>query len=181
MEVVRRIPILFRHEMAYEISVDNKSVTRRTSARWEKVTPGAILVVREPFAMISDSGKQLRTALERKAARERNDYSVLYRADYRLENYSCEEDFYRDQPKWTPGVHMPLWAARMELLVTSVSQESLYAGGLLLPCVGHTEARLEGVPSRERYIALWNQINGEKNTEPDLNQKIWRIEFERIK
>ena len=97
-----------------------------------------------------------------------------------------------DVPKWRASIHMPRWASRLTLRVTSVTEENGHACGApsefrcdaptilcmgcrMLPRVSDAEAWLEGVADRAAYLRLWEQINGE--TYP---ARVWRIAFERV-
>ena len=55
--------------------------------------------------------------------------------------------------KATPAIHLPMFAARIWLEVTSVRVETL---GI----ISHEDALAEGVSSIEEYKALWINING---------------------
>lgn len=97
-----------------------------------------------------------------------------------------------------PGIHMPRWASRLTLEVTSVRVERLHD-------ITEEDARAEGVerhpepftsgwrnyePSpafesvayhaaaRESFASLWRAINGIESW--DSNPYVWRIEFRRV-
>lgn len=83
--------------------------------------------------------------------------------------------------KWRPGIHMPRWASRILLEVTSVRVERLQD-------ISRGDAMAEGCPfpnmanatsPRDWYAALWEQINGGGSW--DANPWVWVIGFRRIK
>ncbi len=94
----------------------------------------------------------------------------------------------RKPARWTPSIHMPRWASRILLEITSVRVERLQA-------IGERDARAEGVTIEERhtigycageflppsiraYRDLWEQINGAGSW--DANPWVWVVEFRRI-
>lgn len=93
--------------------------------------------------------------------------------------------------RWRPSIHMPRWASRITLRVTSVRVERLHA-------ISEDDARAEGIvdtpdrvgahlgvygraPShrtaRGAFAALWSEINGDASW--DANPWVWVVGFER--
>ena len=83
--------------------------------------------------------------------------------------------------RWTPSIHMPRWASRLTLRVTSVRVERLHA-------ITEDDARAEGVLTvdgllsamtpRERFACLWREINGGRASW-DANPWVWVVSFKR--
>ena len=79
--------------------------------------------------------------------------------------------------KRIPGIHMPRWASRITLEVTSVRVERLQD-------ISEADAAAEGVhtdpdcPAYDAYQALWEQINGKGSW--DANPWVWVVEHKRI-
>jgi hypothetical protein len=85
-----------------------------------------------------------------------------------------------------PPIHMPRWASRLTLRITSVQVERLQEiseGDCLaegIETLGRDIARESPYDAAKlRYAALWEQINGKGSW--DANPWVWAIEFERIK
>jgi hypothetical protein len=89
---------------------------------------------------------------------------------------------------WRPSIHMPRWASRILLEVTSVRVERLTS-------IREADARAEGVAIEDRhmhgycageflppairaYRDLWESLNGTGSW--DANPWVWLIEFKRI-
>ena len=93
--------------------------------------------------------------------------------------------------RWTPSIHMPRWASRITLEITSVRVERLQA-------ISEADARAEGVTAvssggvtlftttgvncfqtaKDAYAALWESINGPGSW--DANPWVWVVEFRRV-
>ncbi|MBF7956165.1 hypothetical protein [Rahnella victoriana] len=80
--------------------------------------------------------------------------------------------------RWTPSIHMPRWASRINLLITGVRVERL-------DDISQHDARCEGIVDhhnvgQEKYLfsRLWRDIYGEESWA--TNPWIWVIEFERV-
>ncbi len=77
---------------------------------------------------------------------------------------------------WRPSIHMPRWASRILLEVTSVRVERLQD-------ISEADAEAEGPPKhfnswRDNFCALWQKINGDGSW--DANPWVWAIEFNRM-
>ena len=91
---------------------------------------------------------------------------VAYRASWQDPKYGIGPD----APKrWRPSIHMPRWASRITLEITDVRVEKL--GDL-----SESDARQEGVASRDEFIELWKSINGQ--WEPET--WTWVLQFRKV-
>lgn len=91
-------------------------------------------------------------------------------------------DWDRSPPsRWRPSIHMPRWASRITLEITSIRVERLQE-------ISHKDALAEGVGydvgkeggwPLSRFKALWDSINGVGSWEQ--NPYVWVIAFKRIK
>jgi hypothetical protein len=82
---------------------------------------------------------------------------------------------------WRPSIHMPRWASRILLEITSVRVERLQD-------ISEADALAEGVPhslnlpggrfARENFEHLWWTINGDGSWES--NPWVWVVEFKRV-
>lgn len=95
---------------------------------------------------------------------------------------------------WTPSIHMPRWASRIELEITSVGVQRLQAlspgdavreGLIKLPasgryCLNEGDQYFGGAShdAREVFSWLWSSIYGEKSWQ--ANPWVWVIEFKRV-
>lgn len=86
-----------------------------------------------------------------------------------------------EQPKWKPAIHMPRWASRITLEITSVRVERLND-------ISRGDCMAEGCPfpniaketdPKQWYRELWKSINGAGSW--DLNPWVWVIEFKKVK
>lgn len=130
--------------------------------------------------------------------------SLYYRADTASGRGSCCElipecmcaeyktSSGRRRSPWKPGIHMPRWASRITLEVTSVRVERLQA-------ITEEDARAEGIeplwrtrkiyPSkyaadvstqsfRDGFYTLWCEINGDDSW--SANPFVWVVQFKRL-
>ena len=95
-------------------------------------------------------------------------------------HYAATED--RGGLLWRPSIHMPRWASRITLEITSVRVERLRA-------CNEVDAIAEGAPwaacgapqegsHKAGFAQLWEQINGHGSWE--ANPWVWVIEFKAI-
>ncbi|EKN3982633.1 hypothetical protein NUF81_004460 [Yersinia enterocolitica] len=92
--------------------------------------------------------------------------------------------------KWTPSIHMPRWASRINLLITGVrverlrdiSQEDAQAEGMELtgwrPTYSDPDSGGECETPYDNFAELWISIYGEESWQ--ANPWVWVIEFERM-
>lgn len=114
-------------------------------------------------------------------ARDDEDGALMYRAD--LGRAACADAWEQGRIegvpryRWRPSIHMPRWASRLSLEVTSVRAERLHH-------ISRGDAMAEGCPFANMqdgespvrwYEDLWRAING-----PDswaANPWVWVVEF----
>lgn len=126
--------------------------------------PGDQLWVRETWAPRCSDAREL--------AERGNMEGIQYRADPAL-----------FPPKWTPSIHMPRWASRIQLQVTAVRVERVQEINVI-------DAEKEGIgptspdkgfdTSRLRFRKLWDSINAKRGFGWDVNPWVWVVEFERV-
>lgn len=98
--------------------------------------------------------------------------------------------------RWTPSIHMPRWASRIDLYVKNIRIERLQdiseydaqAEGILC-CTKDGELYKYGLESwpweewhytaKDAFHHLWNLINGKDSW--DENPWLWAVDFERIR
>lgn len=106
--------------------------------------------------------------------------TLAYKATHKPED--LEEGWF-EQIKWTPSIHMPRWASRINLEITNVRVERLKD-------ISEEDALAEGMDNGTSYAAmaagwyekpqrafqrLWTQIYGEESWSG--NPWVWVIEF----
>ena len=92
--------------------------------------------------------------------------------------------------KWTPSIHMPLWASRITLEITgvrverlnSISQEDAQAEGMELtgwrPTYSDPDSGGEYQTPYDNFAELWESIYGDDSWQ--ANPWVWVIEFKRV-
>ncbi|MGE4748513.1 hypothetical protein AB8990_03295 [Yersinia enterocolitica] len=107
--------------------------------------------------------------------------TLAYRATHKPEDL---EEGWGESIKWTPSIHMPRWASRINLLITGVRVERLND-------ISDADARAEGctygkgngeidlaVRPENHFPTLWASIYGAESWQ--ANPWVWVIEFERM-
>lgn len=130
------------------------------------IAPGDDLWVRETWNPRED----VDPSVNAEKARHYCHYAATYIGDLR--------DEWHSYGKWRPSIHMPRWASRLTLRVTSVRVERLHD-------ITEDDARAEGVltlepragaaSARERFADLWSEVYGRESW--DANPWVWRVEF----
>jgi hypothetical protein len=179
-------PALVRHDPAGPNAVSTLTWPFRGCRYGE---PGDRLWVKETWAEVP------RTAGHEGAVNPHDPhFAVRYRATWDRTHSS----------RWRPSIHMPRWASRITLEITSVRVERVQAISL-------DDARAEGIPqmhgeaaalglspvrtastvapderdhwdnstSRENFARLWDTINGAK-APWSANPWVWVVEFKRV-
>lgn len=108
---------------------------------------------------------------------------VWYRADFTPRYGAWESDaapgcVRRNEGPWKPSIHMPRWASRITLEVTSVRVERLHG-------ITEEDARAEGVTCADvgditawrAFCDLWKSINGAESWA--ANPWVWVVGFKR--
>ncbi len=139
--------------------------------RWMILPRASQLWVRETWCMASaDAVCCDPVPTDRPSGPLNEDAGYLGWAYYRATDHDVINVHDETKSPWKPSIHMPRWASRITLRVVSVRIERLHE-------ITDSEAKLEGVGSRNEFVGLWRKINGEASWE--ANPFTWRIEFER--
>jgi hypothetical protein len=195
----RERPILFSGPMVRAILEGRKTQTRRVirDEWWRCLDPEdeddrAAALAQCPYGKPGDRLWVRETHAQFAVGNRTGDapQCVAYRA-------SCDEDSGFDYvnngdeimrlkvTKWTPAIHMPRWAARLELRVTRVRIERLHdisdGDAIAEGCAGGHDA-IHGYPfsatPREHFKHLWTEINGTKSWDED--PWVWVVGFTRL-
>ncbi|MFM1257916.1 hypothetical protein WFL72_14750 [Yersinia enterocolitica] len=187
-------PILFNSEMVNAILSGRKTMTRRiisektlhlfgVAASSGECHPIELCDQRSQsyyldFCPLGKPGDQL-WVREAFAAGLCTESTLAYRATHKPEDL---EEGWGETIKWTPSIHMPRWASRINLLITGVRVERLNT-------ISTGDAMAEGYPvEREAtggsldawlwFRELWDGIYPDNTFE--VNPWCWVIEFERM-
>lgn len=82
--------------------------------------------------------------------------------------------------RWTPSIHMPRWASRIDLLITGVRVERLNdisVGDVMREGCSAADTK-SGHRVADVFVKLWESIYGEGSWQ--ANPWVWVIEFARI-
>ncbi len=141
--MTRDIPIIFSTAMVQALLDGRKTQTRRlASSPLAKAKPGDRLWVREAFMLVGsgDPGVPIRRAGWRDDAKAQG-----------LDNIPAAEPH-----GWSPSIHMPRWASRLTLAVTSVRFQPLQG-------ITEEDAQAEGSEQigsyRDGYANLWRTLH----------------------
>ncbi|WP_438435983.1 morphogenetic protein [Klebsiella pneumoniae] len=113
---------------------------------------------------------------------DQNSHDIAYRATTPAD--------WPEEGRWRPSVHMPRWASRILLEITSVrverlnsiSQEDAQAEGLELtgwrPTYSDPDTGGEVMTPYDNFAELWSSIYGDESWK--ANPWVWVISFERV-
>lgn len=186
-------PIIFKAEMVRAILEGRKTQTRRvvkldgfegdpvyeTENGLHNIIDlcpykvGQTLWVRETFQI---SKGDFAPTLEEELTKKPN---ILY--------YASDNPRYRDNDKWTPSIHMPRLASRIDLEVTNVrvervqeiSEEDAIAEGVLSISDPSGKSIWGDGFAKACFRKLWDSINVKKGHGWNENPWVWVIEFKR--
>ncbi|MGM8026810.1 hypothetical protein [Yersinia enterocolitica] len=103
--------------------------------------------------------------------------TLAYRATHKTEDL---EEGWGETIKWTPSIHMPRWASRINLLITGVRVERLQD-------ISDADASAEGCKISsmqsgeclsDMFARLWKSIYGDESWQ--ANPWVWVITFRRV-
>ncbi|HDL7186375.1 TPA: hypothetical protein PXM64_001028 [Yersinia enterocolitica] len=185
-------PILFNAEMVNAILSGRKTMTRRiisektlhlfgVAASAGECHPIELCDQRSQsyyldFCQLGKPGDQL-WVREAFAAGLCTESTLAYRATHKTEDL---EEGWGETIKWTPSIHMPRWASRINLLITGVRVERLQD-------ISDADASAEGCKISsmqsgeclsDMFARLWKSIYGDESWQ--ANPWVWVIEFERM-
>jgi hypothetical protein len=207
---VKDRPMLYQGEMVRSILADRKTQTRRVAKltssghvkevgghrRWHPADPEAVLAC--PYGQPGDRLWVREAWHDNSGAYELGkSQPVYYRADY-------HNGAYDTVLRWKPSIHMPRWASRIALEITSRRLEHLQAisdadaiaegiergqgfpGWYRGPLEGDSPGLKESgerfkIPTsfpKLAYRALWEHINGIESWA--ANPLVWVVEFKRV-
>lgn len=185
-------PILFNAEMVQAILSGRKTQTRRiisektlhlfgVAASAGQCHPIELCDQRSQsyyldFCPLGKPGDQL-WVREAFAAGLCTESTLAYRATHKTEDL---EEGWGETIKWTPSIHMPRWASRINLLITGVRVERLQD-------ISDADASAEGCKISsmqsgeclsDMFARLWKSIYGDESWQ--ANPWVWVINFERM-
>ena len=104
---------------------------------------------------------------------------VAYKAD--IDTPRWRDCIDPENCRWTPSIHMPRWASRINLEITGVRVERLQDitdADALAEGACHPDPRAKDGCYRSAFEGLWESINGAASW--DANPFVWVVEFRRV-
>lgn len=183
-------PILFNGAMVRALLAGTKTQTRRVvkpqprrvdggvpfgdAPAWAHAEPGSAMM-RCPY------GKPGDWLWVRESWKHIEGGNVYDAAGGVMDSFEPETLYRASRPnypgQWKPSIHMPRWASRITLEITSVRVERLQD-------ISEADAIAEGVytdpasPAYDAYAQLWDEINGPGSWA--ANPWVWVLEFRRL-
>lgn len=107
-------------------------------------------------------------------------WNIAYRDGQQLEKLApaAYNPTIYNYERWTPSIHMPRWASRIDLVITGVRVERLQD-------ISNSDIRAEGAAQfgcthhRLKFQSLWESIYGDSSWQS--NPWVWVIEFEHLR
>jgi hypothetical protein len=197
---MREYPILFNGDMVRSILAGTKTQTRRPvkfkvgrDNRFDVPGERYVMNIRDPravqFCPYGQPSDHLWVRETWHSDRATHPIFAFYRAD-------------GDDGKlpWRPSIHMPRWACRLVLKITSVRVEcvqeiteggAIDEGALTLSDFTGYEVLAQlakeqgkrpplGPSPRERFLHLWDSLYAAKGAGWDANPWVWVVEFKRV-
>lgn len=207
---MRERGMIFNGEMVRAILNGSKTQTRRVALKTNGICPlgrvGDRLWVRETFAVLGNEDGCAIDWEDNLVKGGGKDAARIYRAscEQKSGNYGLwsipDDAFWKPhtdnmqyEGSWVPSIHMPRWASRITLEITSVRVERLKAiseknakaegvtpAGNLLPDHSGTYLTPNGnfATAEVAFQRLWESIYGEESW--SANPWVWVIEFKRV-
>jgi len=181
-------PILMSAPMVRAILAGTKTQTRRVAKgealRWlvrDGFTPGFVADPGNRLCPYGQPGDRLWVRESHWWFKDEHDpVTGYFPPPLTIEDVEYRADGEKPGRAWRPSIHMPRWASRITLEVTSVRVERLQD-------ISEADAISEGIPTsdvsppdacRFAYRLLWESINGPGSW--DANPFVWVVSFRRI-
>ncbi len=168
---------------------DNSLVLKKSTIKKMGITTHVMDAPKHELCPYGKTGDQLWV---RETFAKTDNKGIFFRADELSEADMCANEIY----KWTPSIHMPRMASRIDLEITGVRVERLqniteedaiaegifkskfdkYFHSTIHPVKGTYQC---WVSARQAFEMLWKSINGADSW--DANPWVWGIEFKRIR
>jgi hypothetical protein len=181
----RERPIIFSAPMVRAILAGRKTMTRRlATSPLRKCEPGDLLWVREAWQDYCPIWHGYWCGHGTQAGIEA-EHRPVYRADPPEMHLRGPEGKEGSPSKWRPSIHMPRWASRITLEVTSVkierlqdiSYEDCRDEGTICPIHGEvSHVSCSGL--RRGFKTLWNSLHGKDAWQ--ANPEVVAISFQRV-
>ena len=170
-------PILFSSEMVRALLVGRKTQTRRVVRPSSRGCTVGCYTIRCPYGVPGDR-LWVREAWAARHLYDKTPPSAIPTGELVLYGASCGLGGLRGRP----SIHMPRWASRLTLDVTSVRVERVQA-------ISEDDALAEGVTvgndptgattAREAFLFLWDRVNGARAPWAS-NPLVWVVGFRRV-
>lgn len=178
-------------ELLYGPSTDDngKSVADQWMVRCTECPEEGVLTLGQGFGRVGDrlwvreawQGPLVPYELSHELFKDSEQFESPQYCEYRANGGSTPVFINADDEecqRWRPSIHMPRWASRITLEITSVRVQRLQD-------ISEDDSMAEGIPfegdqpsPRDNFSALWESIRGAGSW--DENPWVWVIEFKRV-